>query len=122
MPEMRRIKSDVTMFVSPWAMNGRGMRLSGAASLTVALSLTSAASLDQMGSASGLTATLEKVGPVNSAGIRPLPPLRLELALSHRPGFDFTGRSNFLDSGKHQTTEAEVTQKTLLAVAYLDFA
>lgn len=121
MPEMRRIKSDVTMFVSPWAMNGRGMR-SGAASLAVALSLTSAASLDQMGSASGLTATLEKVGPVNSAGIRPLPPLRLELALSHRPGFDFTGRSNFLDSGKHQTTEAEVTQKTLLAVAYLDFA
>ena len=55
-------------------------------------------------------------------GVRALPALRVELAVSHRPGFSFSGESNFLDTGSQQEVEADVTQSALMAMAYLDVA
>ena len=55
-------------------------------------------------------------------GVRAWKAVRLELALAHRPGFGFSGESNFLRTGSHQTATADITQSALLAMAYLDLA
>jgi len=55
-------------------------------------------------------------------GARVLPALRLELALSHRPGFRFEGNANFLASGNRQPVEGDVTQSAAMLQAYVDLA
>lgn len=55
-------------------------------------------------------------------GVRALPALRVELAVSHRPGFSFSGESNFLNAGSHQDVEADVTQSAIMAMAFIDIA
>lgn len=53
-------------------------------------------------------------------GARVLPALRLELALSHRPNFEFRGNANFLNAGKDQPLHTDVTQTSAMVNGYLD--
>lgn len=55
-----------------------------------------------------------------AVGLRVLRYLPVELALSHRPGFDFAGNANFLGAGDLQPVSAEATQTAVMVRGILD--
>jgi opacity protein-like surface antigen len=55
-----------------------------------------------------------------AAGFRVLRYLPVELALSHRPGLDFTGNATFLGAGGRQPVSAEVSQTAVMVRGLVD--
>lgn len=55
-------------------------------------------------------------------GFRPLPALRLEAVLGHRPHFSFSGSANFLGIQGRQSVDGDATQTSAMLFGYVDIA
>lgn len=57
-----------------------------------------------------------------AVGARVLRPLRVELALAHRPGFAFDANANFRAAGGNQPVAADVTESAVIVLTVVDVA